>query len=83
MPFLTGLALDSIAAQEALSSMNPEVMARFQASGRPRPAATASAYLIAEIADSRLASEIPPTPRTTWESLIYIGAHPHNAQKVL
>ena len=62
MPFLTGLAIDAIAAQEALSSMNPEVMAHFQASGRPRPAATSFTYLIGAIEDSRLASEIPPTP---------------------
>ena len=61
-PCLTGLAIDSITAQETLSSMNPDVVAHFQASGRPRPAATAFAYLIAELEDSRMTSEIPQSP---------------------
>ena len=62
MPYLTGLATDSIAAQEAMSSMNPEVLAHFQTSGRPIPEETAFAYLIGGIEDSRLASKIPQTP---------------------
>ena len=69
MPFLTGLAMDSISAQEKLSSMNPSVAEHFQASGRPMPEATAFAYLIAELEDSCLTSEIPQAPAQ-------LGGHP-------
>ena len=61
-PRLAGLATDSIAAHDAMSSMSPEVMALYQTSGLPRPASTAFAFLIGEIEESRLASKIPQTP---------------------